>query len=991
MKKNILKIAISSVVMILILALSISIYANTSSDPYNKTYSLTISREAEETIMGRFRDAITSGTSSVNVQDLNVKDGDTEELFMSFLFENPRYSFMVKTTYSTSYFGSGTQKTITKFNLQQKFVWSDYSSMLQEIDAEVDNIVARIGSGWSDLEKVLWVNDYICDTYQYDYEYVNDPVNVRDDLYSMVHYKSGTCQGYTKLFKAVMDKLGIECSFSSSSQISHVWNIVKVDGNWYHIDVTWNDNLSTRGRILLSSDSNSYTEHAYGYPISAISDAVQKYACTNTKYDNYFWRQGFSSGFGFSDSTTAYAFDTNGNFRKYNLSDGTSTVLFTKNLSWPYNQDKTSYWQGYFGDVISMGSVMFYTTPTEVYSYDTTSGTSTKVFSTDNQFYIYALLYDGSKIYLIDYNYNINARPLNMTMYSITAPAVGSKYTVTWKNDDGTVLKTDQNVSFGTTPSYTGTTPTKQATAEYTYTFSGWTPTISSVTGDVTYTATYTQTKNKYTITWKNYDGSTLKTEQVEYGATPSFGLVPTRPSDGTNTYTFTGWTPTIAAVTGDATYTAEYSSSKVSYTVTWKNYDGTVLKNDTNLNYGDTPTYTGSTPTRASTAEYTYTFTGWTPTVSSVTKNVTYTATFSQTKRSYAVTWKNYDGTVLKTDTVEYGKTPSYTGATPTRASDSKYNYSFKGWSPTVSSVIGDVAFVATYTQTAISTETTAKDPVTETTTKETTTEVTTVETTKETTTESVTVETTTETTTEETTEETTNYIETETTDHTETEETTEYVTTETTGKTTTESEVAISTEHETTETTAGDNTTEKVTTETTSVDGTEPVIIEAETQWDAKEEARDDLTIRSSAEFSLFIEVRVNGRVLDRQYYDVYEGSTVVVIKRSYLDTLANGEYNIEVVSTSGSAKTSFEVVNSDVVTEKDTDVETTQLETTAKEETTTKDKGTETTLGFFENVIEKIKSGDVVYIAITAAAGIVVLGIIVLILKAIFKKKK
>ena len=107
-----------------------------------------------------------------------------------------------------------------------------------------------------------------------------------------------------------------------------------------------------------------------------------------------------------------------------------------------------------------MGSVMFYTTPTEVYSYDVSSGTSTKVFSTDNQFYIYALLYDGSKIYLIDYNYNINARPVNMTMYSITAPAVGSKYTVTWKNDDGTVLKTDQNVSFGTTPSYTGTTPT---------------------------------------------------------------------------------------------------------------------------------------------------------------------------------------------------------------------------------------------------------------------------------------------------------------------------------------------------------------------------------------------------------------------------------------------------------------------------------------------------------------------------------------------------
>ena len=63
-------------------------------------------------------------------------------------------------------------------------------------------------------------------------------------------------------------------------------------------------------------------------------------------------------------------------------------------------------------------------------------------------------------------------------------------YTITWQNEDGTTLETDENVAYGTTPTYDGETPTKTA-AGYTYTFSGWTPTITAVTGNTTYTAQF--------------------------------------------------------------------------------------------------------------------------------------------------------------------------------------------------------------------------------------------------------------------------------------------------------------------------------------------------------------------------------------------------------------------------------------------------------------------------------------------------------------------
>ena len=78
-------------------------------------------------------------------------------------------------------------------------------------------------------------------------------------------------------------------------------------------------------------------------------------------------------------------------------------------------------------------------------------------------------------------------------------------YTVTWKNYDGSVLETDTGVTYGSTPTYNSATPEKPEDENFTYTFSGWSPAVSAVTGDAEYTAQFTAVSKRvdpaYTVT----------------------------------------------------------------------------------------------------------------------------------------------------------------------------------------------------------------------------------------------------------------------------------------------------------------------------------------------------------------------------------------------------------------------------------------------------------------------------------------------------------
>ena len=173
--------------------------------------------------------------------------------------------------------------------------------------------------------------------------------------------------------------------------------------------------------------------------------------------------------------------------------------------------------------------------------------------------------------------------------------------------------------------------PVKDATDEFSYSFAFWKDADGNVAeaprvySDLEFYASFNSEKRSYPITW-NVNG-VIRTENVEYGAVPSFDGDTSKPMDERKIYTFIGWDNMPVRVTGKATYTAQYSETDRLYDVSW-NIDGKTVTEQ--YKYADTPVYKGLVD-KAADDRYVYVFEGWNGGIKPVTQSTSYEALYSQ------------------------------------------------------------------------------------------------------------------------------------------------------------------------------------------------------------------------------------------------------------------------------------------------------------------------------------------------------------------------
>ncbi len=316
------------------------------------------------------REEIRNGTPSIRFDsDLYGRPSEDEiRAVFTALFNTPEL-FVLDGSFSWSARGTDYQVT-PRYRAD---ILADYDNAKILYEQGVSAIAEKVNPNWTDLQKVLFINDQLALGFSYDTSYTNY------DVYSFLKDKKGVCEAYSLFMMAVLSRLNIPCSYVKSDSINHMWNIVQLDGAWYHLDATWNDPMPDRPGyarhvfFLLSTDAMKSAEGGEHYE---KDDWVfgENILCDSTKYDSYFWRSSVSPFVSVPAFNQWFYLDADGLNLWDGLSDTPTNILSFANLfhSWYPNYK----FQGYTGTsgLFLHGDKLYFNTAFNLLSYDLNLG-----------------------------------------------------------------------------------------------------------------------------------------------------------------------------------------------------------------------------------------------------------------------------------------------------------------------------------------------------------------------------------------------------------------------------------------------------------------------------------------------------------------------------------------------------------------------------------------------------------------------------------------
>lgn len=286
--------------------------------------------------------------SEIDISDLNISKSDISAMYAEAFFKNPYYYYVQRSFGGTFKNASGLMVSV-----KPKYTETDIevvNSTWAEIDKAVEEILLYVSPNMTQYEKVMAVHDYMAYNYAYDAE------DTEQNMLIMID-KKGVCAAYSYAFIHVMNVLGIESRFITSNDMVHAWNIVNIDGEWYHIDITW-DNLAnnfaygTRKYALLSTSAVTENGH-YGFDTG-------DYVCDSTLYDDFSYLSAYCNG---------VSYYIKGN----NIVDEDDNVVFEDldgGDGW-WNVTKTSGFKGkVYAGLCEVNGVLYFNTDQGIYSYN---------------------------------------------------------------------------------------------------------------------------------------------------------------------------------------------------------------------------------------------------------------------------------------------------------------------------------------------------------------------------------------------------------------------------------------------------------------------------------------------------------------------------------------------------------------------------------------------------------------------------------------------
>ena len=209
--------------------------------------------------------------------------GELSELFFQLRLDNPMI-FYVTGFSCRAYPDSGYWELIPEYLFDKGKIKSHQKAL----EARVTRLVRQAPSG-TPLEKEKYIHDFICETVTYDK--LEKPYS--HEVIGPLTNGVGVCEGISKTVKLLCDELGLECMVAicgadpeHGQKYRHAWNILKVDGKYYHLDVTFDNSLGRYGERRYDyfnlDDKRIFRDHRpLLYPAPACTDGDSFYYKVN--------------------------------------------------------------------------------------------------------------------------------------------------------------------------------------------------------------------------------------------------------------------------------------------------------------------------------------------------------------------------------------------------------------------------------------------------------------------------------------------------------------------------------------------------------------------------------------------------------------------------------------------------------------------------------------------------------------------------------------
>lgn len=265
------------------IAYNIIRYVNTDKIELVRTQSNKIKRPTVyDQIYYEIYEALINAQPEITLPSASA-DFSAQEVFQIIekcLLENPDILYYSGCTYSTD----GT--IFFRYHMDVQSTKEHYRKLKLKIE---EIIKQTVNPDMTEYEKEKALHDYIVNNCDYDksgYEQTNiSPSSF--NAFGALCQGTAVCEGYAEATKLLLNRAGIDCSIviGTSRGESHAWNIVKIDGDYYHLDTTYNDPVFSNGKSSLVYHYFNLTDDEIGADHQWNKNDYPE--CNNTKYNYY--------------------------------------------------------------------------------------------------------------------------------------------------------------------------------------------------------------------------------------------------------------------------------------------------------------------------------------------------------------------------------------------------------------------------------------------------------------------------------------------------------------------------------------------------------------------------------------------------------------------------------------------------------------------------------------------------------------------------------